>query len=241
MNQLINTLLLGPANPRHRFQLTCEPVTISMGVMAAAGAAASIAGQQQAKKTHNKNEEARRLAQEDVIAENRRRTTEDYLTQTRLEMDQQSQEEAAVALKSNDVQRQTQRTIATGTASAAERGVAGRTVDQIASDFDFMSNEETGRLKENQKLANQQHQENIRGYGTQYSNRIADVKTYIPQPAKPVDYFSPIFGAVSQTVSAGAANPDMRAKVSGLFSKESLKVPTKVPYDDKKDWLYGKS
>jgi hypothetical protein len=192
----------------------CEPVTITMGVMAAAGAATSIMGQQQAKKQAESVEEARRIEQENVITENRRRATDDYLNTTRMERDQQSQEEAAVALKSGDVMKETKRSVATATASAAERGVAGRTIEDLAADYDFQANEETGRLKENQKLSNQSHSENIRGMGTNYSNRIADVRPYIKAPVKPVDYFGPIFGAGSQALSGHVAVEAAKAKKS---------------------------
>jgi hypothetical protein len=188
----------------------CEPVTI-MGGLAAAGAATSIMGQMQAHKAGESVEEARRIEQENMIAENRRRTTNDYLTQTRLERDQQSQEEAAVAMKGADIAKETRRTVATGTASAAERGVSGRTIDDIAADYDFQANEETGRLKQNQADANRQHEEAIKGYGTQYSNRIADVRPYVKQPVKPVDYFGPIFGAASQTLGTGVASGAFKA------------------------------
>lgn len=178
----------------------CLPVVAAMAV---AGAATNIMGQMQAKKTGEAVEEVQRIEQENVINENRRRTTDDYLNQIRMERDQQAQEEASVAMKSGDVMRETRRSVATGTASAAERGVAGRTIEAIAADYEFMANTETGRLKANQVQANRQHEEEIRGYGTAYSNRIADVRPYIKQPQKPIDYFGPIFGAGAQVASAG--------------------------------------
>jgi hypothetical protein len=201
-NTLIQSLIEGlPVDWRkQRSALTCEPATITMGVMAAGAAAAQIQAQQQAQKTGKSVEESRRMEQENVINETRRRATDDYLNQTRMEQDQQSQEEAAVAQKSMDVSKQTQRSVSTSLASAAERGVAGRTVNDIAQDYEFMSNEETGRLKQNQAMANQQHQENLRGMGTQFSNRVADARPYVMQPQKPVDYFGPIFGAGQQTL-----------------------------------------
>lgn len=199
----------------------CEPVTLAMGGMAAAGAATNIYGQFQAQGQHNAVEESRRLAQEDVIEENRRRATHDYITSTRLEREQQSQEEASVSQKSVDIQRQADSSIATGMASAAERGVAGRTVDQIAQDFDFMANEETGRLRENQKLANRQHSENIRSYGTEFSNRISAVKPYIKTPAKQIDFFGPIFQAGAQTLNTAAAMPSGSLRGPGWAAQAS--------------------
>ncbi len=193
----------------------CEPVSLTMGAMAFAGAGMNIYGQFQARDQHNKVEEFRRLEQENVIEENRRRATHDYLTQTRIEQTQQQQEVESVAQKSVDIQQQASRSIATGMASAAERGVAGRTVDQIAQDFDFMANEETGRLRENQKLANMQHGENIRSYGTEYSNRIAAVKPYIKTPAKQIDWFGPIFQAGAQTLSTGVATGAFKGMSAG--------------------------
>ncbi|MDK2742111.1 MAG: hypothetical protein NDI90_04295 [Nitrospira sp. BO4] len=202
---LLDQLINGSSSPLQKFNLTCEPVTMAMGGMSLASAGMNIYGQFQARDTHNQTEEYRRLEQENVIEENRRRATHDYLTNTRLEQQQEDQEKAALAQKVVDLQMQADRSIATGIASAAERGVAGRTVDQIVSDFDFMANEESGRLKENQKLASLQHGENIRSLGTEYSNRIAAVKPYVKQPAKPIDFFGPIFQAGAQTLSTDVA------------------------------------
>ncbi len=129
----------------------CEPVSLSMAAMGVAQAGMNIYGQFQARDVHNQTEEYRRLEQENTIEENRRRTTHDYITNVRLEQQQQDQEKASLAQKVVDVQMQADRSIATGMASAAERGVAGRTVDQIVADFDFLANEESGRLKENQE------------------------------------------------------------------------------------------
>lgn len=182
-----------------------------MGGMAAAGAAVSIMGQMQAKNVAEATEEAKRLEQERVVTETRRRATDDYLNQTRMEMDRQTQEEAAVSVKSGDVMKETKRAVATGTASAAERGVAGRTVEQIAADYDFQANEETGRLKQTQALANQQHTENKRGMSTEYANRLADARPYVPKQQAPVDYFGPVFAAGGQTLNTAVA--------TGAFNK----------------------
>lgn len=213
MSSLIEQLLNGSISPVVKFSLTCEPVTLAMAGMGAAQAGMNIYGQFQARDQHNTVEEFRRLEQENVIEENRRRSTHDYITTTRLEREMQSQEEESLAQKVVDIHRQADSSIATGMASAAERGIAGRTVDQIAADFDFMANEETGRLRENQKLANMQHGENIRSYGTEYSNRIAAVKPYIKTPAKQIDFFGPLFQAGAQTLSTAGT----MAKAHGGF------------------------
>lgn len=183
----------------------CEPVTLAMGGMAVAGAGMNIYSQFQARDAHNSVEEYRRLEQENVIEENRRRATHDYLTSTRLELEAQSQEHDAVAMKTHDLNQQSRLSVATGMASAAERGVAGRTVDQIAQDFDFMANEETGRLKMNQQLADRQHAENNRAAGTEFYNRVTAVKPYVKTPAKQIDFFGPIFQAGAQTLNTGVA------------------------------------
>jgi hypothetical protein len=165
---------------------------------AVGGATMGIIGGQQANAAAKATEEARRIEQENMIQETRRRATSDYLDQTRMEREQQAQEEAAVAVKGMDIQKETNRSIATGTASAAERGVAGRTIDQINADYEFMANEETGRIKQNQAAANRQHAEVIRGLGTQFENRVADARPYVKRAVAPVDYFSPVFAAAGQ-------------------------------------------
>lgn len=215
MSSLTENLINGIQSPLHRFTLTCEPFTIAAATMGVASAGMNIAGQFQAQGQHNATEEYRRIEQENVIEENRRRATHDYLTNVRLEQTQQQQEEEAVAQKGFDIEQQAKRSVATGMASAAERGVAGRTVDQIAADFDFMANEETGRLKYNQKLAEQQHFENVGIFGTEYKNRIAAVKPYVKTPAKQIDFFGPIFQAGVQTLNTGASV----ASAAGGFGK----------------------
>lgn len=179
--------------------IICYPLVI-MGAMAAASAAAQIAAQQQAQAQGAAAEDAQRIESENAIEINRRRATGDYLTQTRLEETARMQEEESLAEKSSDVFRQANKTKGTGAASAAERGIAGRTVDQIAQEYDFAANLETGRLRENQKLANAQHNENIAANGTEYTNRVTSIQPYNMQPQKPVDYFGPVFGAASQLV-----------------------------------------
>lgn len=196
-----------------------------MGVMAVAGAATTIMGDKASKKSAKSVEEAKRIEQENMITENRRRATDDYLTQTRLEQDQQSQEESAVALKSNDVMRETIRATSTSTASAAERGVAGRTINDIAADYDFQANEETGRLKYNQSLSNRQHGETIAGYGKQFSNRVADVRPYVERPIAPVDYFGPIFAAGGQI----AGNAGVGKAVDNFMAKKNTEPTAPAP------------
>lgn len=208
----------------------CEPVTIAMGTMAVAGAATNIYGQFQARDAHNATEEYRRLEQENVIEENRRRATHDYLTQVRMEQTQQQQETESVAQKSYDVGQQARLSVATGMASAAERGVAGRTVDMIAQDFDFMANEESGRLRENQKIANLQHGENVRSFGTEWSNRIAAVKPYVKQPAKPIDFFGPIFQAGAQTLNTGAFTGAFKGLGTGTAAATSAAPSAPGPW-----------
>lgn len=207
MSKLSEQLINGLLSPMVKSQLTCDPITLTVAGagMAVGGAGMNIYGQFQARDQHNAVEEYRRKAQEDAMEENRRRATYDYLNSTRLEQTQQQQETEAVAQKSMDVAQQATRSVATGVASAAERGVAGRTVDQIAQDFDFMANEETGRIKANQELTNQQHAENIKSYGVEYNNRVASMKPYVKEPAKPIDFFGPIFGAGSQILNTDLA------------------------------------
>ncbi|HEV8328935.1 MAG TPA: hypothetical protein VGQ08_15775 [Nitrospiraceae bacterium] len=172
-------------------------------VGAVGGGVMGILGGQASNKAAKAAEEARRVEQENVIRENRRRATEDYLNQTRLEREQQSQEEAAVATKGADIAKETQREVATSTASAAERGVAGRTIDDIAADYEFQADVETGRLKANQAMANRQHEEQLKGYSTDYVNRVTDVRPYVPKSVAPVDYFGPVFSTVGQLGKLG--------------------------------------
>jgi hypothetical protein len=183
----------------------CEPVTITMGVMAAAGAATSIMGQQQQRQANKGMENQKKLAQDDLIIENRRRATHDYLREVRLEQRQQSEETADLAVEAQGISRGAASARSTTIASAAERGVAGSNLDILLADFDFQQAEETGRLRINQARANQQHGENIEASRDQFSNRVSAVKPYVPRVQPPVDYLGPVFSAVGQTMQTGVA------------------------------------
>ncbi len=221
MSSLTEQLLNGSISPLSRFETRCEPVTLGLAAMGAASAGMNIYGQFQARDTYNSVEEYRRIEQENAIEENRRRATQDYLTNVRLEQEQQQQEYESVAQKSVDIQAQATRSVATGMASAAERGVAGRTVEMIAQDFDFMANEETGRLRENQRMADRQRSENIRGMGTEWQNRVTSIKPYVKTPAKQIDFFGPIFKAGVQTLGNVAVMPAGSLKGVGFGAQAS--------------------
>jgi len=191
-----------------------------MGVMAAAGAAASIAGQHQQRKASKSYEDSQSRAVDYRITETRKRATDDYLNQVRLEQTQQRQEEEAVVEKSMDLARQTNDAVATGVASAAERGIAGgRTVESILFDYRFQEDIEIGRMRENQELRNRQHAENLSTYKTRYYNQASSIQPYQQKPIAPVDYFTPIFGAFGQTINTGVN--------TGTF--KSLMTTPKVP------------
>lgn len=184
----------------------CEPVsmTVALGAMAAGGAASNIVGQNTTRQMNKGFENQKKIAQEDLIIENRRRATHDYLRQVRLEQKQETQEGDSLNEEAKDIDRQ--RAGATGQAitSAAERGVAGNSVEMIINDYEFQQNQEVGRLRENQEMKNAQHAENVEGYKDQFDQRIAAVKPYVPRVQPPVDYFGPIFGAVGTTLSGAS-------------------------------------
>lgn len=190
----------------------CEPVSITLGVMAVAGAASTIAGQNTQRQMAKGLENQKKNAQDDLIIENRRRATHDYLRQVRLEQSQQTQEAASLAEQSQDVSRQTVGATGKAQASAAERGVAGNSLEMVINDYEFQQNQEVGRLRINQEMKNRQHEESIGGYGDQFDQRAASVKPYVPRPQAPVDYFGPIFGAVG-TVAGGPAGSKAAAKI----------------------------
>jgi len=104
-----------------------------------------------------------------------------------------------------DVSRQADAATGTAIASAAERGVAGRSVDQVVSDYQYQENLEIGRLRQNQDMRNVQHSENIAGYQDEFTQRVSAVKPYMPRPQAPVDYFGPIFGIGKDAASTGMA------------------------------------
>jgi hypothetical protein len=173
---------------------------------AVAGAAMGVVGSITNNKNARKSEEARRIARDQQITENRRRATEDYLSTVRTEQNAQAQENAAWAEKSVDIARQRDITVGTAVASAAERGVAGRSVEQIVQDYHFQSDMESGRLRINQLGRNNQHWQNIQSMDRQYYNRITGTPTYAMQPVAPVDYFGPALSLAGNLAKTGMAS-----------------------------------
>lgn len=182
----------------------CEPVSITMGVLAVGGAVASIAGQNQQRQMAKGFENQKKNAQDDLIMENRKRATHDYLRQVRLEQSQETQENQALAETSQDIRRDTATAKATGIASAAERGVGGNSVEMLISDYEFQQGQEIGRLRMNQEQKDAQHRENIGGFQDQFDQRVTAVQPYVPRAQAPVDYFGPIFQAGSSIAGQNA-------------------------------------
>jgi hypothetical protein len=172
--------------------------------MAAGGAAMNIIGQNTTRQMNKGYENQKKNAQDDLIIENRRRATHDYLRQVRLEQLQQTQETQSLSEQGQDVSKQASGATGQARSDAAERGVAGNSVEMIVNDYEFQQNQEVGRLRQNQEMKNAQHTENTAGYKDQFDQRIASVKPYIPRVQPPVDYFGPVFGAIGSTMSAGS-------------------------------------
>ena len=177
-------------------------MTLAVGGLAASGAATSIIGQNTTRQLNKGTENQKRIAQDDLIIENQRRATKDYLRQVRLEQLQETQEGQAVAEQGQDIRKQRLDAEGQARASAAERGVAGNSLETIVGDYEFQQDQETGRLRANQEMKNVQHGENIEGFKDQFDQRVTAVKPYVPRTQAPVDYFGPIFGALSTTASA---------------------------------------
>lgn len=200
----------------------------------AAGAATSMIAANNARKVAKGNENAQKNAVDDQIIENRKRATNDYLREVRLEQLQSAQENEALAEKSSDMSRNTLEAKGTAVASAAERGVAGNSLDMILADFDFQQNNEVGRLRINQQMKDQQHQENAGGYADQFSARVTAVKPYVPRTQAPVDYFTPVFGLGAGLATAGKPNPDGTGGLMNLIGGKGTKKP--APFDPAVDF-----
>jgi len=193
----------------------CDVFTVGVGVAAVGAATTTIIAQNNARQTAKGTENLRAHEQDNAIIENRRRATQDFMTQVRLENTQQTQEQEVVAEKSIGVRTDARKAKGTALASAAERGVAGNAVDAVLSDYIFQQNQEITKLRINQHQQDVQHGENIAAFGTSYSNRIADVKPYVPQNIAPVDYFGPVFGAIGTTASSAGSMYAAKQKAAG--------------------------
>ncbi len=159
-------------------------------------------------------EKRKRIAQEAAMAENRRRATYDYLRSVRLEQLQKSQEMESVAEKKADVTGQTREAVGTANASAAERGVGGRSLEAIIDDYHYQNTLETGRLSISQSQKNLQHGEVISAAKETAANRISDMKPYVEQPVAPVDYFGPVFGLAGNLGKLAMASSHKQAPSS---------------------------
>ena len=127
-----------------RNQLTCEPVSILLGATAlasAGGATSSIIGQNTNRQLAKHYEDEKRNAQDTVILENRMRSTKAYLKNVRLEQLRQSQEESALAEQGGDIAKQAAGASSKAVASAAERGVAGNSLETILGDYAYQQDQ----------------------------------------------------------------------------------------------------
>ena len=176
-----------------------------MAAATTASAVTGLVGANTARQAAKGAENAKKNAQDDLIMENRKRATKDYLREVRLEQLTQQQETEVLAEKSFDVAKNTIDAKGQTEASAAERGVGGRSLDMVLADFDFQQNQEVGRMRINQEKANAQHGENIETYKDQFTERASAIKPYVPRVQPPVDYFGPIFGALAGNASASMA------------------------------------
>lgn len=192
----------------------CEPVSITMGVMAAGAAVTSIVGANNARQAAKGTEENRRKSVESQIAENRRRATADYIQTVRDEQLTQRQEEDSVTQKIQDQSFTERAAASTAKVSAAERGVSGQSLALIDADYRYQTDVASSRLQLNQDQANYQHKRNIQNAGAEYNNRASSLTPYIPKPQAPVDYLGPIFQAGGQAMSGGVS--------TGAFKKAGL-------------------
>jgi hypothetical protein len=174
---------------------------------AVGGGALGVIGASQQNKANAAFENQKKNAQDDLIIENQRRATHDYLRQVRLEQLQATQEAQSVAEQSQDVRKQAAGATGQARADAAERGVAGNSLEMIVNDYEFQQNQEIGRLRQNQEMKNAQHGENIAGFKDQFDQRVAAVRPYIARAQPPVDYFGPVFGVVSTVAQLKNQSP----------------------------------
>lgn len=206
----------------------------SMGAMAGpwgaaagavAGAAMGIIGSRAANKNAKAVEENRRIAQEQAMAENRRRATTDYLNQIRLENVQMAQEHTALVEKTHDLKMNTDQAASAANVSAAERGVGGRSLDQIIADYHAQNDLEVSRLNENQTMRDYQHGQTVQGADRAYWNRVTGMQPYQKQPVAPVDYFSPAFKLVGDLGKIGMASGVGQTQTNPLPKSTTSSAP----------------
>lgn len=196
----------------------CEPASLTVASMglAAAGAGASIAGQSQANSAAKQVERQKAEAVDEQIRENRRRASADYLAKVQDEMLQEYQEKQRLAEQELDLSKRERHAGAQADVAASESGVSGQSLAMIHADYRLQMDQTAARLGVNQDQANYQHKRNIDAYGQEYRNRATAVQPYQQQPVKPVDYFSPVFGALSAGLDTGVR--------TGAFVGSSQKV-----------------
>lgn len=193
----------------------CEPVSITMAVIAVAGAAASISAQQQAQSAAKKQQMNLSQAHENANIENRRRVTQDYFEDVRLQRKAQGQERTATRENIGQIAEQSSITKATAGAHAAERNVAGATLEQINDDYTAQEERAIGRQRLQQKWRDEQRDETLKNSGRMYTNSIADIKPFMPTPIAPVDYVGPILQGAQGAMGAYSSFRTSQAPTRG--------------------------
>lgn len=174
---------------------------------AAMGLFGSITGNRAAKDY----EAAKQKAIDQQIQANRKRATDDYLAQVHAEQTQEDQQHMEVAQKNQDLSQAAMGAESTAVASAAERGVGGRSVAAIVADYNMQATTEAGRNELNQQWADIQHNQNLSADYRTYVQRASSIQPYMKTPVTPVDYFSPAFslagnvGKIAMSSGAGQA------------------------------------
>lgn len=192
----------------------CEPVSITLGVLAVASAATSIIGQntqRQAQKGYqNKLVEANKAQME----ANRSIATRSYLDQAEQANNNLAQEREAAAVSNQDTSIQASKARGEVVTAGAEAGAGGLALDGLLMDFHQQESMFRAHNDQNLVFKQQQTASVIKGDRNQAVSRIAQIQPYIPSPIAPVDYVGPFLQAGGTML--GAKMNSMNAQTSTM-------------------------
>lgn len=172
----------------------CSPAAIGMAGVQGASAGANILGQIQQQNLNKQYEWNQGVAQNEQIVQTRNMATQAYINQVNGETLQQEQQQTANANEGFEDVIKSRERAASGLAEGAEGGVTGNSLNEMTTNFQRQEQMALNRLTQNQEMLNQQHIQAMRAYGQEFTNRVTQLKPYIPDMIPGINYLGPVLG-----------------------------------------------
>lgn len=194
----------------------CEPVSITLGVIAVAAAASGAYGAKTSADAQSKYQQDLGTATNSRIAQNRALAWQDYKNKILQEQVGVDQARAKNAFQLQDLNTMGLKTRSLARVSAAEGGVEGNSLGVLLQDYSSQNARGRDKSNLNQTFIDQKTASNIRSYGIEYVGRSNSIQPFIPSPVAQPNYVGYGLQAAGGVLGAyqGAMNkPDTGAKV----------------------------